>query len=133
MPGPLVVRVAVAGFLPGVSLGPEAVPLHGPEAVPLHGLVNVSGLVNVGRLVNMAIATGTRLRISHATQDACNIRLQHINNSHPHANAKHPQPPCQADAPSSLSRRRTRWWMSSRMGRTLSSPRPAGSGRSQSR
>ncbi len=119
MPGPLVVRVAVAGSLPGPSLGPEAVPLHGP--------------VNVGRLVNMAIATGTRLRISHATQDACNIRLQHVNNSHPDANANHPQPQRQADEPSSLSRRRTRWWMSSRMGRTPSSPRPAGSGRSQSR
>jgi hypothetical protein len=119
MPGPLVGRVAVAGSLDGPSLGPEAVPLHGP--------------VNVGRLVNRAIATGTRLRISHATQDACNIRLQHVNNSHPDANANHPQPQRQADEPSSLSRRRTRWWMSSRMGRTPSSPRPAGSGRSQSR
>ncbi|MDX6334731.1 MAG: hypothetical protein QOG05_2071 [Streptosporangiaceae bacterium] len=83
-------------------------------------------------LVGMADGTRSRLRISHGIQDARIIRLRHLDNSHPSANAKHPQPG-QAVASSSLSSWRTRWWMSSRMGRTACTLRPAGSVRSQSR
>lgn len=90
------------------------------------------GTMAVPGLVHMADGTRTRLLISHDIQDAWIIRLRHLDNSHPHANANHPQPG-QAVASSSLSSWRTRWRMSSRMGRTASTLRPAGSVRSQSR
>ncbi len=104
------------------------------------GLTVLAGLMGMARLGTMAVpaladmaaGTRTRLRISHDIQDAWIIRLRHLDNSHPHANAKYPQPG-QAVASSSLSSWRTRWWMSSRMGRTASTLRPAGSVRSQSR
>ena len=83
-------------------------------------------------LASMAGVTQDRLWISHGIQDARNLRLQHLHNSHPDANAMYPQPR-QPVMSSSLSSWRTRCRMSSRMGRTASTPRPAGSGRSQSR
>ena len=48
--------------------------------------------VAVTGLVRVPVAVAVIVRIGHDTQDARNIRLQHVNNSHPHANAKHPQP-----------------------------------------
>jgi hypothetical protein len=41
--------------------------------------------------MSMASVTPARLRISHGIQDARKIRLQHLDNSHPHAAAKDPQ------------------------------------------
>jgi hypothetical protein len=43
-------------------------------------------------LVSVASVTPPRLRISHGIQDARKIRLQHLDTSHPHAPANHPQP-----------------------------------------
>ena len=86
-----------------VSLGiPGAVGVDMPVPVP-----KMPGLVDMRGLLHASSARGTRLRISHDIQDAWNIRLQHVNNSQPGANAKHPQSG-QAGTSSSLSRGRPR-------------------------
>jgi hypothetical protein len=90
------------------------------------------GLPGMTGPARMAAAAQRRLWISHGIQDARNLRLQHLHNSYPGAVATYPQPG-QLVMSSSLSSWRTRCRMSSRMGRTASTPRPAGSGRSQSR
>ena len=83
---------------------PVGLGMTGVMDVRVAGYGPVPGLAPV----NVAGAIRTRLRISHATQDARNIRLQHVNNSDLHASAKHLQQPGQADASSSPSRSRTR-------------------------
>lgn len=80
------------------------------------GLMGLAGLMSGARLgamagsslADMAAGTRTRLLISHDIQDAWINRLRHLDNSHPCASAKYPQPG-QAVASSSLSRWRTRW------------------------
>lgn len=68
---------------------PVPVPGRVPVAVPLRVRVRVP--VAVAGLVDVACATRTRLPISHDTQDARNIRLQHLDNSYRGATANHPQ------------------------------------------
>ena len=43
-------------------------------------------------LASMAGVTQDRLWISHGIQDARNLRLQHLHNSHPGATANYPRP-----------------------------------------
>lgn len=63
-----------------------------PVSVPRAGLVTVLRLVRMTGLVTVTSVTQAWLRISHDTQDARIIPLQHLDNNHPHATAKHPQP-----------------------------------------
>jgi hypothetical protein len=49
--------------------------------------------VNVPRYVGVMRAVRVQVRIAHDAQGARRIRLQHVDNSHPDATAKHPQPP----------------------------------------
>ncbi len=114
------------------DLVPEPSPPARPARVRRSGPVNMPVPAGMTGLANVAGAAQDRLGISHGTQDARNLRLQHLHNSHPGATAKDPQSR-QPVTSSSLSSWRTRCRMSSRMGRTASTPRPAGSGRSQSR
>jgi hypothetical protein len=74
-------------------------PGPGPVAV-LMGMTTFGSMTRVmGRtrpgsmivLASVASVTPPRLRISHGIQDARNIRLQHLHNSHPRATAKDPQ------------------------------------------
>jgi len=81
--------VAVAVVMSMTVCVPGLVSLAG--LVNLAGLVSLAGLVNLAGLVSLPSVPPARLRISHGIQDARKIRLQHLDNSHPHAAAKDPQ------------------------------------------
>jgi hypothetical protein len=53
--------------------------------------VGRTGRVSKTGRVSMTCVAPARLRISHGIQDARKIRLQHLDNSHPHAAANRPQ------------------------------------------
>ena len=72
---------------PSQPAGAVGVRQPGPVAV----VISMTGLVSMAGLVSVASVTPARLRISHGIQDARKIRLQHLDNSHPHAAAKDPQ------------------------------------------
>ncbi len=66
--------------------GPVGVTGPVPVPGPVPGLPSMTGLAS------MTGVTQHRLWMSHGIQDARNLRLQHLHNSHPDANAKYPQP-----------------------------------------
>ena len=107
MPAPVAKKPAPVAKKPAPVAKKPAPVAKKPGLVDMPGPVEMPGPVRMPGLVDVASAPGTRPRISHDIQDAWNIRLQHVNNSQPGANAKHPQPG-QADTPSSLSSCRTR-------------------------
>ena len=82
----------VPGQVPEPS--PPAGPLPVRRSGPMTGLITGLMTVTVTRTVAVPVAGGTRPRlwISHGIQDARNLRLQHLHNSHPGATAKYPQP-----------------------------------------
>ena len=78
---------------PSQPAGTVGVRLPGPVAVvmTMTVLVSAAGVMSLTGLVSVASVTPARLRISHGIQDARKTRLQHLDNSHPHAAAKDPQ------------------------------------------
>jgi hypothetical protein len=74
---------------PSQPAGAAGVRRPGPVAV----VMSVTGpvVMSLARLVSVASVTRARRGISHGIQDARKIRLQHLDNSHPHAAAKDPQ------------------------------------------
>jgi hypothetical protein len=92
-----------------MRVGPDQVPepsgpsrlvgVRRPGLTDMARLMVLAGLMGMARLGAMAVpgradmadGTRTRLRISHDIQDAWITRLRHLDNSHPHANAKYPQ------------------------------------------
>ncbi len=75
-----------------MRMRPDQVPEPSQPAWPMGVRSARLVAVRMTGLVTMTSVTQAWLRISHDIQDARLIPLQHLDNSHPHANAKHPQP-----------------------------------------